>query len=106
MPNDPGLVERRQNRLSDELTIQILESIKQDLHDVKSDVASHKEVLADTVLSNQERTLFVDMLIKREEKKNKVRDAIIEKTLSGLAWMTVVALGTAFITGVRTILGK
>ena len=54
--------------------------------------AAIRELAAQTTLSDDEQR-WVRMAIKREAQSSEFRKAIIEKTLGGLLWAAVVAIG-------------
>ena len=54
--------------------------------------AAIRELAAPTMLSDDEQR-WVRMAIKREAQISEFRKAIIEKTLGGLLWAAVVAIG-------------
>lgn len=64
----------------------------------KSIVAALKD--GDHMLNDDERQ-WVRLAIKREAQSFQLRQAIIEKTLSGLVWFFVVGIGYVFIEFLR-----
>lgn len=50
----------------------------------------------DTALTEDEIT-FVRLAIKKESQSIKLREAIIEKTLTGLVWLLLIGIGSAAI---------
>lgn len=56
---------------------------------------------ADLLLSHDERE-WVRLAIKREAQSIKLREAIIEKTLSGLVWFFILGIGYVFLDFLRS----
>jgi deoxyribose-phosphate aldolase len=54
------------------------------------------EALDSTKLLSEEERMWVRMAIKREAQSIKLRQAIIEKTLTGLLWMLILWVGVVF----------
>jgi len=52
-------------------------------------------------LLSEEEVEWVRAAIKREAKKDKLYDAVIEKSLGGLVWAFLVALGSAILMYVK-----
>ena len=91
-------VERRNvedRRATDLITNQLLEAIREDVHAVSSELYKHIEKEEAMSSIHSEEHTFIRMLIKREEKKIALWDAVIEKTLSSLVWGALVGLGIA-----------
>lgn len=74
--------ERRMDRLEDELADKIADAVK--------------TALNGRILSAEE-TQWVQLAIKRESQSIKLRQAIIEKTLTGLIWAGLGLLGLMFM---------
>lgn len=69
---------------------------------ISSAVAKHLEERA---LSPEQRQ-FLLMLIKREERRDALRKAVIEKTVTGLMWSLVVAAGVILREWFQSHMGK
>jgi hypothetical protein len=73
----------------------VLANIGTSLNDVTKELHDHIMWEETNNKANFKRVEFVDMLIAREVKRDKVKDAIIEKTLSALIWSALVFVGMA-----------
>jgi hypothetical protein len=93
--------EFKEERRYDGVTVTFLEKISDDLHEVRQEIRDHVKWEESVSTVNHKRSDFVDMLIERETKRNKVRDAIIEKTITGLVWAMVVFVGVAVVTYIK-----
>ena len=49
---------------------------------------------------------LLDMLMERERDRDKLRKAIIEKTLTGLTWFILIVLGTALVSYAQSIIKR
>lgn len=83
-------------RATDLITNQLLEAIREDVHSVSSELYKHIEKEEKLSVVRAEESTFIQMLIRREEKKIALWDAVIEKTLSSLVWAAFIGLGVAF----------
>lgn len=88
---------KEERRITDSITVQLLESIKEDVHDLKTQVKDHIAEEEVVEQADIDRRVFIDMLIKREAKRNLVIDAIIEKTLTGLIWAAILFIGYSML---------
>lgn len=70
------------NRRQSDAYLELLQSIKEDLHSVKEELASH--------LSSPGHQ-YLDILMVKEAKRAALWDAIIEKTISGLIYSMLAA---------------
>ena len=72
---------------------ELLQGIKQDIVDLRQELREH--VADEMAPHHQASHEFVNTLIEREMKKNKLIDAVIEKTTAALVWSAIVAIGAA-----------
>lgn len=80
--------------------------IRDDIRSVREDMKSYLIMSNTLTEGNNKRNEFVDLLIAREVKRDKFKDAIIEKTIAGLIWAFLVFVGVAIVAYVKTSLVK
>lgn len=58
-----------------------------------SDIAAAIRIRSTDTSLNEEEISYVRLAIKKESQSIKLREAIIEKTLTGLVWLVVLGMG-------------
>jgi hypothetical protein len=71
-----------------------VDSMHEDMHALVKRTIT--EALDSTKLLSEDERMWVRMAIKREAQSIKLRQAIIEKTLTGLLWMLILWVGVVF----------
>jgi hypothetical protein len=77
-----------------------LEQIEERMEAVKNELLHAIEKAYSGTLSEDER-MWVKLTIKREGQRIEVRQAVIEKTLSGLVWLAIIGIGIAVLDYVK-----
>ena len=62
-----------------------------------ADIAAAIRVRSTDTSLTEEEISYVRLTIKKESQSIKLREAIIEKTLTGLVWLMIVGLGTTIV---------
>lgn len=92
---------------NEELITELLREIREDVQGARQEIQEVRQELRDHVADemaphHQASHAYVDSLIAREEKKSRLYDAIIEKSLAALVYGAIVAFGTAVYTYVSS----
>ncbi len=82
LANMQAATESRVDKMQDDMRAMVKEAIN--------------EALDSTKLLSEEERLWVRLAIKREAQSIQLRQAIIEKTLTGLVWAGLLGLGVIF----------
>ena len=62
-----------------------------------ADIAAAIRIRSTDTALTEEEISYVRLAIKKESQSIKLREAIIEKTLTGLVWLGIVGLGTLIV---------
>ena len=77
-----------------------LEQIEARMEAVKNELLHAIEKASHGTLTEEERT-WVKLTIQKEAQSIKIRQAVIEKTLTGLVWLALVGIGIAVLDYVK-----